>query len=177
MSSSGHEREVREREVEAFCRVEHPRLVAALTLYTGDVDLAAELAQEALARAHGDWAKVGTMSSPGGWASRVAFNLANSHFRRQKYERAARERAASRLPAAPGTPADVGDPDVLRAVAALPQRQREAVALRFLLDLSVEDTAARMGCAAGTVRALTSQAVARLRESPSLADVKDPSCA
>ncbi len=49
------------------------------------------------------------------------------------------------------------------AVATLAPRQREALALRYFADLSVEDTAAAMRCAPGTVKALTSQAIAALR--------------
>jgi DNA-directed RNA polymerase specialized sigma24 family protein len=56
----------------------------------------------------------------------------------------------------------------------LPRRQREALLLRFLLDLSVEQTAERMGCAAGTVRALTAQGVGRLRLDRRLADLVEP---
>ena len=164
------------RGVEEFCRAEHPRLLAALTLYTGDADLAAELAQEALARAHRNWPAVSRMDSPGGWAHRVAVNLANSTLRRRRYERAAAARAVSRLPAGQVDvlPSHTGATEVREALAALPPRQREALLLRFLLDLSVEQTAERMGCAAGTVRALTAQGVARLRLDHRLAELTEP---
>ena len=46
----------------------------------------------------------------------------------------------------------------------LPDRQREAVVLRFFEDLSVEETAAAMGCAEGTVKATVHQALRALRE-------------
>lgn len=157
--------------VTEFCRREHPRLVASLTLYTGSADLAAELAQEALARAFRDWRRVSELRSPGAWTHRVAINLANSSLRRRRYERAARARAAARLT----DRHDDTDPTtaaVLRAaVAALPARQREAVVLRFLLDHSIETTAEQMRCAPGTVRALTAQGIAALRESPELTDL------
>ena len=164
------------REVAEFCRAEHPRLLSALTLYTGDRDLAAELAQEALARAHRNWAAVSRMDSPGGWAHRVAVNLANSSLRRRRYERAAAARAASRLPSGhlDAAPSEGGAAEVRDALAALPRRQREALLLRFLLDLSVEQTAERMGCAAGTVRALTAQGVGRLRLDHRLAELAEP---
>lgn len=155
----------------AFCRREHLRLVSAMTLYTGDRDLAAELAQESLARAYRDWSRVSAMAEPGAWTYRVAVNLANSHFRRRRYERAARERAAVREVTA--VPAAGIDQVVLRALRGLPRRQREAVVLRFLLDLSIESTAERMGCAPGTVRALTSQAMTALRQDPALADLQE----
>jgi RNA polymerase sigma-70 factor (ECF subfamily) len=46
----------------------------------------------------------------------------------------------------------------------LPDRQREAVVLRFFEDLSVEETAKLMGCAAGTVKATVHQALRSLRK-------------
>ena len=47
----------------------------------------------------------------------------------------------------------------------LPIRQREAVLLRYFEQLSVEETATAMGCAAGTVKALVFQALRNLRQS------------
>src|SRR5207244_118795 len=55
--------------------------------------------------------------------------------------------------------------DRLRSVLAdLPDRQREAIVLRFLEELSVEETAAAMGCAEGTVKATVHQALRSLRQ-------------
>ncbi|MBK5222938.1 MAG: hypothetical protein JJE52_08690 [Acidimicrobiia bacterium] len=54
------------------------------------------------------------------------------------------------------------------AVRGLPRRQREAIIHRFFLGLDVVETAAAMGCAPGTVTALTHQAFERLRSEPSL---------
>jgi RNA polymerase sigma factor (sigma-70 family) len=162
-------------EFDAFCVKEHRLLVKTLTVYTADPELAVELAQETLARAYRDWRRVAAMDAPGAWAHRVALNLANSHLRRRQAERRAMARAAARL-AASATATDVSDSTgVLRAAARLPRRQREALALRFLLDLSIDETADRMGCAAGTVRALTAQATARLRATPELARLLETS--
>jgi RNA polymerase sigma factor (sigma-70 family) len=46
----------------------------------------------------------------------------------------------------------------------LPERQREAVVLRFFEELSVEQTAAAMNCAVGTVKATVHQALRALRQ-------------
>jgi RNA polymerase sigma-70 factor (ECF subfamily) len=46
----------------------------------------------------------------------------------------------------------------------LPQRQREALMLRYFEELSVEDTAVAMGCATGTVKATVHQALRVLRK-------------
>jgi len=51
-----------------------------------------------------------------------------------------------------------------KTLAELPERQREAVVLRFLEELSVEETAAAMKCAPGTVKATVFQAMRTLRE-------------
>jgi RNA polymerase sigma-70 factor (ECF subfamily) len=146
-----------------FCRREHSRLVGALSLYCGDTYLAEEIAQEALARACRSWGRIQDYDSPGAWTHRVALNLASSHFRRRAYERRARERLAARTPAAHHDPDTAVNVAVREAVAALPPRQRAALVLRYFSDLPVAEVAKHMGCAEGTVRALTSQAVAALR--------------
>ena len=50
------------------------------------------------------------------------------------------------------------------ALADLPERQREALVLRFLENRSVEETAGLMQCAAGTVKATVHQALRAMRE-------------
>jgi RNA polymerase sigma-70 factor (sigma-E family) len=52
--------------------------------------------------------------------------------------------------------------EVLAAIRALPDRQREALVLRYYLDLSEEATARAMGISRGTVKSTTSRAVAAL---------------
>jgi RNA polymerase sigma-70 factor (sigma-E family) len=55
--------------------------------------------------------------------------------------------------------------EVLRAIRALPHRQREALVLRFYLELDEEDIARSMGISRGTVKSTTSRAIAALRKS------------
>jgi len=55
--------------------------------------------------------------------------------------------------------------DALRStMSTLPDRQREAIVLRFFEELSVEQTASIMGCATGTVKATVHQALRALRD-------------
>jgi RNA polymerase sigma-70 factor (sigma-E family) len=51
---------------------------------------------------------------------------------------------------------------MLAAIRKLPDRQREAIVLRFYLDMSEEETANAMGVSRGTVKSTTSRAVAAL---------------
>jgi len=145
-----------------FCRALHPKLVGALALHCGDRHLAEELAQETLARVWERWATVRGLDAPAAWAFRVAFNLASSRFRRLAAERRAHRRAG--VPAAVIPEVDRAEALAVReAVAALPERQRAAVVLRYFADLPVAQVAEILGCEPGTVKSLTSHARAHLR--------------
>jgi RNA polymerase sigma-70 factor (sigma-E family) len=52
--------------------------------------------------------------------------------------------------------------EVLAALRRLPERQREAVALRYCLDMSVDDVAKSMGVTEGTVKSATSRGIAAI---------------
>ncbi len=148
------------------------RLVGSLILYTGDLGLAEDLAQEALVRVWRDWGEVSVMASPEGWTFRTARNLALSFRRRRTME----ERIARLLFE---DESHSVEPDmasalaVRRAIAALPERQRATVVARFYLDLSVRETAELLDCEEGTVKAATSHAIASLREQELRADTGD----
>lgn len=148
--------------LERFCTVQHVRLVGMLDLLVGNLAVAEELAQEALARAWMSWWRVRRYDNPEAWLHRVAVNLAMSHFRR----RAAERRATARL----DDPADaVEDTDVASAVALraalarLPERMRTAVVLRFYVDLPYAEVASRMRLAEPTCRSFVNRALERLR--------------
>jgi RNA polymerase sigma factor (sigma-70 family) len=150
------------RDAATFCDEIRGRLVQALTLYCGNREVGEELAQEALVRVWERWPKVGAMDAPEAWTFRVGMNLANSAFRRRRAERRALTR--TRATTAAASDRDVAGATAVReAVAALAPRQRAVVIARYFLDLSVDETAALLGCAPGTVKATTSQALAALR--------------
>jgi RNA polymerase sigma factor (sigma-70 family) len=152
------------RDVQEFCRALYPELVGALTLYCGTREVGEDLAQEALLRACAAWERVAAMANPQGWVFAAGFNLARSRTRRLLRQRRAYARAATERGSADPMHPDTTDAiAVRRAVAELPERQRRALVLRYYADLSVDDTASAMGCAAGTVKALTAQAIAGLR--------------
>jgi RNA polymerase sigma factor (sigma-70 family) len=163
-----------ESEFGAFCVEEHPRLVGALSLYCGNRAVAEELAQDALSRACRDWRKVRRLGAPGAWTHRVAINLANSYFRRAAAEARAKRRLQEQQSVYTDPDVDPTAALTIRGVvASLPRRQRTALILRYYVDLSVRDVAAAMECPEGTVKTLTSKAIASLRQSQSLHELKE----
>lgn len=148
---------------DAFLRLMYRRVVGVLRLRGHGVDDAEEIAQEALARAVEHWQQVTAASSPEAWVLRVALNVANSRLRRLRTRRQKEPLVRTSQVA---HDEDVSERlAVADAVRQLPVRQREAIVLRHFADLSVAESAEVMGCAAGTVRALTAQAIAALRQS------------
>lgn len=157
--------------LEQFCTRAYPRLVAALTHYCGDVHLGEELAQEALVVACRRWATLAALEDPVAWTYRVGVNRANSWYRRRRAERRAREREIGADRGAHRDPDSADRVAVRRALDDLTPKQREAVLLRYFLDLSAEQTAELTGLSPGAVRGLTHRALVALRDS---LDIRHP---
>lgn len=139
-------------EAEGFAdwyRDQHPRLITTLTVVTGDSQLSAEAVDEAFVRALERWHRVAAMVSPAGWTYRTALNVLRRRRRRLVLEeRLHRQRAMRDSAVSP--PAD-WSPEVWDALRRLPERERTAVALRYVADLTTEDIARAMRIAPGTV--------------------------
>jgi DNA-directed RNA polymerase specialized sigma24 family protein len=130
---------------ERWYRGEHPRLVAAMLLVCGDLDEAREAADEALARALARWPRVSQMESPAGWTYRVALRVLWRRRRRAAVERRLLLRVAPR----PNVPPPAGE--AWEVVAKLPERQRTALVLRYVADLTEREVSAAMGVSRGTI--------------------------
>ncbi len=145
-------------------RRERPRVERiVLVACGGDPDVAADASDEAMVRAYERWRRVRAMDNPHGWVTAVALNVARRKFRRRSHERRV-------LDVASRTETDVAaDPDVdgsvtlWRAIAALPRRSREVIALRYVDGLTEDQVAASLGIAVGTVSSILSRARRELR--------------
>jgi len=144
-----------------FFRREYGRLARACLLLTGNPAEAEDLAQDALVRAYARWDDIRSMNSPEGYLYRTALNLNRKRLRRLAVR-------ARHVANAGGRPSDVeaveSRLDVLRAVAALPRGQREALVLVEWLDLDIEEVAGLIGIAAASVRGRLHRARRTLRE-------------
>ena len=69
---------------ETLFRMEFPRVVAALARMTNDLDLAEDLAQEALVDALRQWPRDGVPTNPGAWLTAVGKRKAIDRFRRDR---------------------------------------------------------------------------------------------
>ena len=70
--------------IEATFRIERARLIAGLARMVRNVDLAEELAQDALVVALSEWPRTGVPDNPGAWLMAVAKRRALDGFRRDK---------------------------------------------------------------------------------------------
>lgn len=108
------------------------------------------------------------------WLLTIVANEARNRYRSESRRAAVTLRVARNPASSEDGDAAVVDPAdhaiaherrlrLAQAVAALPDRDREVVALRFFAELSERETAEVLGCAPGTVKSRLSRAIGRLR--------------
>ena len=149
-------------------------LVRLAVVVTGDRAAAEDIVQDAFLGLYRRWDRVPGMTAPLAYLRVSVLNGCRTALRR-------RSRLGLWPGACPGIDLDEAGRDGLgglaesaeasvllgeekRTVAAalwkLPRRQREAVVLRYYLDLSIEETAQVMGISLGTVKSATHRALA-----------------
>jgi RNA polymerase sigma-70 factor (sigma-E family) len=134
-------------------------------LLVGDVHLAQDLVQTTLAKAYVSWRRVSGSENPNAYVRRILINANTSRLRRRRVREVLTDMAVETRDAyaAPTSGGDTTRVDVMRALMALPRRQRTAVVLRYWADLPEAEVAAAMGCSVGTVRSQSAKALAKLR--------------
>jgi RNA polymerase sigma factor (sigma-70 family) len=121
------------------------RLVRLAYGFTGDVGLAEDLAQTALANAYASWSRLQRADDRDRYLIRILINAHRGGFRKRRLAESlsgalsadqARELAVDPI----GAVDDRGA--ILAALAALPTRQRQVIVLRYWLDLTEAQVAA-----------------------------------
>jgi len=132
----------------------------------GDSAAAEDIAAEAMARAYADWARVESLPYRDGWVLRVATNLSMDRVRRHPPV------------LRPEESTDTEEVVTLRlaltaALTALPRRQRQSVALRYLGGLSDGEVALALGISPGSVKTHIHRGLAGMRKrlGPSIEEV------
>jgi RNA polymerase sigma-70 factor (sigma-E family) len=151
-----------------FAQFRQRHLMRTAYLLCGDKQTAQDLTQTALLNLCRAWHRVRRVDGVDAYAHRV---LINAYLAVQR--KATRERKAlwDKAWEAPAESASSTAPDrttelrlsLLAALDRLPPKARAVVVLRYWEDLSVEATAAALGCSPGNVKSQSSRALARLR--------------
>jgi RNA polymerase sigma-70 factor (sigma-E family) len=154
-----------------FVEVRERALQRTAWLLTGDWALAEDLVQTALARSWPRWDRITRRDDPEIYVRRVMINTWST-WRRRRWRG---ESASEELPERPA-PGDVAAEVAMRELcrdllSKLTDRQRSVVVLRIFDELTEAQVAQILGCALGTVKSTMSQALAKLRDEPRLADL------
>jgi RNA polymerase sigma-70 factor, ECF subfamily len=140
-------------EFQEFYEANYGRTVAMVAVVLGDRHQAEDVAQEAFARALTRWSRIGGYELPEAWVRRVALRIATDSGRRFRRAIRVSARLAAQRQAAEPEPGDsLAFTALGAALARLPLREREVLALHYLADLPVEAIARERGLPAGTVK-------------------------
>ena len=142
-------------------------LVRLATLVVGDVGIAEQVTQDAFVKLQLRWGGLRDVAKAPAYLRSAVLNGSRSQLRRRRVG----DRHDARRTAVPAsvTPesATVRRAEHERVVAALrrlPRRQREAVALKYYLDLPEADIAAAMGVSGGAVKTHLHRGLAALAQ-------------
>lgn len=145
-----------DRDFADFYERDFTRVSAAVRAYCGDADVAYEATQEAFARCYARWGKLKGEPWRAGWVTTTAINLSSRHFKGPS-----NQGSFEHVPASPGPSGD--QLDLLAQLRSLPERQRQAVVLHYLIDLPVTEVAELMSLSEGAVKSHLHKARVSLR--------------
>lgn len=153
-------------ELEAFLAERGEQLLRAAIVLSGDRESGEDLLQASLERTFRNWRKI--RGDPERYLRRTLYHLAVDGWRRRGNWRTklglVRAGAAGGLSVPDGTVVIDHRDQLTRLLTQLPPRQRAAIVLRYLEDLSDTESAQVMGCSVATVRSAVSRGLGRLRE-------------
>ena len=155
--------------VDDLFRLHAVDLVRFALMLVGDQSTAEDVVQDAFLGLYRAWDRVRDPDAVLGYLRTAVVNGSSSVHRSRGRARLLRVQHDPPVWSAEAAVMDGEDRRaVLAAIATLPQRQREVLALKYYLDLSERDVAAIMRVSRGTVAAASSRALAalarRLRE-------------
>lgn len=127
-------------------------LVRTIALLVRDPAEAEDIVQEAHVRLYRSWEHVRDPLAAPAYLRATAMNLARSRLRSIIRARRRHEEPAHVAPPDEAAMAGVASANVIRALKALPRRQRECLVLRYYLELSDQEIARDLGVSIGSVK-------------------------
>ncbi|WP_238013686.1 SigE family RNA polymerase sigma factor [Dactylosporangium sp. AC04546] len=151
-----------ERDYVEYVRARMPALRRLAYRLSGDWPAADDLLQECLVALYRHWRRAVSADSLDAYVRAV---LVHAYLAERQRPWSRRVRPTAELADAPAPVLGGAEHrvDLLAALAKLSRGQRAVLVLRYWEDLDVAQTAAALGCSAGTVKSQTSYAIAALR--------------
>jgi RNA polymerase sigma-70 factor (sigma-E family) len=168
--TSGTDRTVRwdaDTAVEELYAAHYRRLVRLSVLLVRDQETAEEVVQDAFVAMHGRWRRLRDPELALAYLRQAVVNRSRSVLRHRGVQHRHADAERPVVHDLPGVDeaalATERRATLLDALRALPDRQREVLALRYYLDLSEAEIAATLGISPGAVKSHASRGVAALR--------------
>ncbi len=150
--------------ITAMYSAEYRSLVRMSAVLVGDVGTAEEVVQDCFIAMYGAWRRLRDIDKAVNYLRRSVVNRSRSVLRRRIVaERHAPKHEPDMPSAEQGAITQLERSAVIAALLSLPTRQREALVLRYYLDLSEEQVAFVMKISRGAVKSHTARAKAALR--------------
>jgi RNA polymerase sigma factor (sigma-70 family) len=155
---------------DAFYSTSYDRVRRAMTLAFRDPALAEEITQEAFFQTLKRWTRVSLLDHPEGWTMVVALNKGRD-LHRHRARHKAKQLLLVHEPTIDSGESHVEDRMMVSTLLeGVTSRQRQALLLRYITQLTIPEIAVVMGCAEGTVKATLHSALAKAslqsKESP-----------
>lgn len=154
-----------ERAVTALYEAHALGMIRLAHIMLGDRQSAEDVVQEAFCGLYRRWSQLSDPGRAVHYVRSAVLNNCRSVLRRRTTSQVPRELTSQpgQVRSAESAVLSIAErEEIMRAVRRLPRRQREALVLRFYLDLSAEETATTMGISPGSVRSATHRALASL---------------
>ncbi|ANN21039.1 RNA polymerase subunit sigma-24 [Amycolatopsis orientalis] len=137
-------------------------LRATAYLLCGDWHQAEDITQAALLKLYLAWPRLARHDALDGYARKIVLRTFLSEHRRVWRKR---EKLTGELPELPAETAGNEQEMLVRhALSGIAPKQRAVLVLRYFEDLSVEETAATLGCSTGNVKSQSARGLATLRK-------------
>jgi RNA polymerase sigma-70 factor (sigma-E family) len=150
--------------ITAMYDTEYRSLVRMSAVLLGDVGSAEEIVQDSFIATHAAWRGLRDVDKGTHYLRRTVMNRSRSLLRHRAVVEKHTPVGEPDMPSAEqAAMARLQRTAVIAALRTLPARQREALVLRFLLDLSEEEAAAAMRISQGAVKSHTARGKAALR--------------
>jgi len=144
--------------------VQYKALVRLAAMLVRDTSTAEEVVQEAFIAMHDGWHRLKDADKALAYLRQAVVNRSRSVLRHRMVVEKNAPKPAPDMPSAEhGAMALLERTAVIAALRHLPERQREAIVLRYYADLSEADIAATMGISRGAVKSHTARAMASLK--------------